>query len=109
MSARLLHLNLFRWKEGTTEADIDALGGELARMRDEIPEVRSLVFGPDLGLMDGNADFAVLEEFDDIDAFHRYLAHPAHGRMVKEFVVPMLGSRQAVQFEAPEAGAQTAA
>jgi hypothetical protein len=105
MGTRLLHVNLFAWKEGTTEADIEALGGELVRIRDEIPELTDLVFGPDLGLMDGNVDFAVIEEFDDIDAFHRYLAHPAHGRMVKEFVAPMLASRTAVQLEAPSVGA----
>lgn len=95
----LRHVNLLTWKKGTTQADIDALAAELARMREEIPEIRTLSFGPDLGLMDGNVDFAILEDFDDAGAFGRYTAHPAHNRMVSEFLRPILASRQAIQFD----------
>ena len=95
------HVNLLSWKEGTTQAGIEALGAELLRMREEIPEIRALSFGPDLGLMEGNVDFAIVEDFDDADAFRRYVAHPAHERMIKEFLRPILASRQAIQFEAP--------
>lgn len=100
----LRHVNLLTWKEGTTQAGIEALGAELVRMRDEIPEVRALYFGPDLGLLEGNVDFAILEDFDDAEAFRRYAAHPAHARMVTELLRPLLASRQAIQFEGPAAG-----
>jgi putative hemolysin len=96
----LRHVNLLTWKKGTAQADIDALAAELARMREEIPEIRALAFGPDLELMDGNADFAILEDFDDAGAFGRYAAHPAHTRMVSEYLRPILASRQAIQFAA---------
>jgi hypothetical protein len=100
MGAGLRHVNLLTWKEGTSPADIETLRGELLKMGDEIPEVRALSFGSDLRLMEGNVDFAIVEEFDDADAFRRYVAHPAHGRMVSEFLRPILASRQAIQFEA---------
>lgn len=101
MTADVRHVNLLTWKDGTTQAAIDALGDELLRMRQEIPEVQTLLFGPDLGLMDGNVDFAIVEDFDDADAFRRYLAHPAHDKMVREFLRPILASRQAIQFQGP--------
>jgi stress responsive alpha/beta barrel protein len=100
----LRHVNLLTWKGGTTETGIEALGAELVKMRDEIPEVRDLSFGPDLGLMEGNVDYAIVEDFDDAEAFRRYTAHPAHARMVTEFLRPILASRQAIQFEGPAAG-----
>jgi hypothetical protein len=100
MAPALRHVNLLAWEEGTSEVDIASLKAELVKMRDEIPEVRDLSFGSDLRLMDGNVDFAIVEEFDDADAFGRYVAHPAHGRMVNEFLRPMLASRQAIQFDA---------
>jgi stress responsive alpha/beta barrel protein len=100
MTARLRHINLLSWKDGTTQAAVDELRGELQRMADAIPDVRTLSYGPDLGLMDGNADFVITEEFDDADAFRRYLAHPAHERMVRDFLRPILASRHAIQFTA---------
>ena len=101
MTARLHHINLLGWKDGTTQAAVDELRGELQRMAGAIPEVRTLSYGPDLGLMDGNADFVITEEFDDADAFRRYLAHPAHERMVRDFLRPILASRHAIQFTVP--------
>jgi stress responsive alpha/beta barrel protein len=99
MASALRHVNLLTWKEGTTDADIEALGRELLKMRDEIPEVRALWYGPDLGLMEGNVDFAIVEDFDDTDSFQRYVAHPAHDRMIKDYLRPILASRHAIQLE----------
>ena len=99
MGSTLRHVNLLSWKEGTSEAQIAALCQELERMQSEISEIRSLTFGPDLHLAEGNVDFAIVEDFDDAEAFGRYVAHPAHARMVSEFLRPILASRQAIQLE----------
>ena len=99
MGPILRHVNLLSWKEGTSETQIAALCQELERMRSEISEIRSLTFGPDLRLAEGNVDFAIVEDFDDAEAFGRYVAHPAHTRMVAEFLRPILASRQAIQLE----------
>lgn len=102
MGSRVCHVNLLTWKKGTTQAEIEALCEELTKMGSEIPEVRSLSFGPDLGVMDGNVDFAIVEDFDDVDAFRRYADHPAHGQMVNEYLRPILSSRYAIQLEISE-------
>jgi hypothetical protein len=49
-------------------------------------------------------DFAIVVDFDDEESFSRYLAHPAHARLVNEFQRPILQARQAVQFNVLPAG-----
>lgn len=94
----LRHANLLTWKEGTEQAAIDALSGQLSSYREEIQEIRDLSFGPDLALGQDNVDFAIVVDFEDDQAFSRYLAHPAHGRMVGEFLKPILKARHSIQF-----------
>ena len=92
------HVNLLAWKEGTDQVAIDALSEHLSKYAEEIPEIRGLSFGPDLALAEGNLDFAIIVDFEDDEAFARYLAHPAHGRMVNEFLKPILEARRAIQY-----------
>lgn len=99
MGSTLRHVNLLTWKDGTSPTQIEALCQQLHQMRDEISEIRALSFGPDLHLAEGNVDFAIVEDFEDAEAFGRYVAHPAHNRMVGEFLRPILASRQAIQLE----------
>lgn len=95
----LRHVNLLTWKDGAEQAAVDALSEHLSTYARQIPEIRHLSFGPDLGLAENNADFCIVVDFEDGEAFSRYLAHPAHGRMVSEFLKPILESRQAIQFQ----------
>lgn len=96
----LRHVNILSWKDGAEQAAIDALVEFLSGYAAAIPEIRGLSFGPDLRLADRNGDFAIIVDFDDEEAFRRYLAHPAHGRLVEEFLKPIIESRHAVQFSA---------
>src|SRR5579859_7071433 len=100
----LRHVNLLTWKDGTEEAAIGALADHLSGYAAEIPEIRALSFGHDLGLAERNADFAIIVDFDDREAFSRYLERPAHGRMVGEFLKPIIESRHAVQFQISDDG-----
>jgi hypothetical protein len=52
-----------------------------------IDGIASIKVGRDLGLLDGNYDFAIQAEFRDREAFLAYSVHPAHG----EIVFPALG------------------
>jgi hypothetical protein len=99
----LRHVNLLTWNEGTGQAAIDALSQFLSGYAEAIPEIRGLSFGPDLGLAERNMAFAIVVDFDDEEAFSRYLAHPAHSRLVSEFLRPIVQARQAVQFSIPPA------
>jgi Stress responsive A/B Barrel Domain len=91
-------VNILGWRDGAEQAAVDALEEYLLGYAAAIPEIRGLSFGPDLGLAERNGDFAIIVDFDDEEGFRRYLAHPAHGRLVEEFLKPIIESRHAVQF-----------
>ena len=93
------HVAVFRWAEGTPSADVDAFASALAGLPALIPEIRSYRFGPDAGLgMSANADFAVVADFDDAEAYATYAGHPAHQDVIVRLLRPMLAERMSVQI-----------
>ncbi len=86
------------WKKDVGAQDVGVLVELLEALPEEIPVVREYRFGEDLGLREGNADFAVLAMLDDESALKAYLEHPFHLR-IREQLERMTESRRAVQFE----------
>ena len=93
----LTHVALFTWKPDVTEADIRALGDGLASLPGLVPGIQGYRFGPDAGLGEGNADFAVVAEFADVGAYRAYAAHPAHRDVIDRLVNPIVERRVAIQ------------
>jgi Stress responsive A/B Barrel Domain len=88
-------------RNGTDGDAVAALTEALRALPARIPEIRAYTIGADLGIADGNADLALVADFDDADAWHRYQVHPEHVRVLQQLVAPMLSERVAVQFEVP--------
>lgn len=61
--------------------------------------LRAYSFGPDAGLNEGNADLAIVADFDDAAAYLAYRDHPAHVDVVRRLIAPISQQRRAVQFE----------
>jgi len=95
----LRHVVLFSWKPDASDAAVRAFADGLASMPDQIPEIRSYRFGPDARLGGGNDDFALVADFDDVEAYRRYAEHAAHRRLIAELLMPILAGRHAVQYE----------
>src|SRR5690606_41723733 len=76
--------------------------GALSRLPGLIPALRGYTFGPDLGISEGNSDFAVVADVDDADGFVAYRDHPDH-QAALGLIKPLLAGRPAVQFVLPEA------
>jgi len=93
----LTHVALFTWRPEATDADVRALCDGLATLPGLIPEIQGYRFGPDAGLAAGNADFAVVAEFADADAYRAYAAHPAHRDVIDRLLTPIVGRRVATQ------------
>jgi hypothetical protein len=91
------HVVMFRWKPGTGEAQLAALLRGLAGLPAQVPEIRRYVYGADARVSEGNFDFAIVADFDDADAWRRYVAHPAHQKLIAEQIRPILAERAAVQ------------
>ena len=94
----LRHVVLMRWKEGTSDAQKRAVREGLAALPAAIPEIRSYRFGDDAALAEGNFDFAVVADFDDVTGFRTYASHDAHQKLIAEHIRPILRDRAAVQY-----------
>jgi hypothetical protein len=93
------HISCLTWTDGTTADQVEAIRTALLTLPAQIPEIRAYVVGTDLGLVDGNADFGIVADFDDADGWRRYQEHPAHQAVLIEQIRPLLASRAAVQHE----------
>ncbi|MGM0818081.1 MAG: Dabb family protein [Actinomycetota bacterium] len=96
------HVAMFRFTDDATTAAIAALGEGLAALPGEVPSLRSLAFGPDLGLLEGLSDaswdYAVVATFDDAEGYHAYRTHPAHLAVVEERLAPIAADRATIQL-----------
>ena len=97
----IMHLVTFNWRPDVTNDDVVAVIEGLSSLPAQIPELLSYRFGPDLGLREGNADFAVAAVVESPETLPGYLDHPEHARIVKELIAPLIATRQAVQIELP--------
>ena len=93
------HVVLFRWKPEADAASKGRVAEGLSELPSAIPEIRHYAFGPDAGLAEGNFDFAVVADFDDVDGYRLYAAHPAHTALIAERIRPLIADRVAVQYE----------
>ena len=94
------HCVMFKWADGTTDDQKQAVRDGLDAMRAEIPEIQSYSFGDDAGLGgDGNHDFVVVGEFADEAAYRTYAEHPVHVALIKELIRPIVAARSVIQYE----------
>jgi hypothetical protein len=95
----ITHVAAFTWREGVTDDQIAAVEAGLATLPARIPSLASYRFGRDAGLSAGNADFAVVASFDDVDGWRAYDTDPEHSRIRAEIIKPLIAQRAALQFE----------
>jgi Stress responsive A/B Barrel Domain len=86
-----------KFKSGTTSAQADALVTAMPDFRSD--GLLRLECGLDLGLRDGNWDFALTADFTDRDAYQRYDQDPEHQRIRREIAAAIIESAVRVQFE----------
>jgi hypothetical protein len=88
-----------RWRADATEDGIREAVAALATLPGQIPDVRNWYQGE---AMDGDDfDFVLVMDFDDEQAFERYLQHPAHVHVVSTLVRPLLERTVRIRCEAP--------
>ena len=92
------HVVTFVFRDDATAEQIAAITEGLAGLPAQIPEIRDYRFGPDLGINEGNHQFAVVADFDSMDDYLVYRDHPAHVTVIAEAIRPILAARAAVQF-----------
>ncbi len=93
------HVVLFRWTPDATQEQKQRVAAELRRLPALLPVLRSYDVGGDLGLAEGNFEFAVVADFDDLEGFRTYRDNPEHRAVIAEFIQPIIAQRAAVQYE----------
>jgi hypothetical protein len=94
---------MFRWKDGTSVRTIGEVEAALAKLPAAIPAIAAYSFGHDVGVNDGNYEFAVVADFATLDDYIAYRDHPDHKHVIVDVIVPnTIADRSAVQFETNE-------
>ena len=96
------HVVMFRWTADATDESKARVATELATMPPEIDAISHYTFGPDVGLADGNWDFAVVADFADVAGYIAYRDHGSHQALIAQWIRPIIAERAAVQFDVPD-------
>ncbi len=93
------HVVLFRWTPDATQEQKQRVAAELRRLPALLPVLRRYDVGADLGLAEGNFEFAVVADLDDLEGLRTYRDNPEHRAVIAEFIQPIIAERAAVQYE----------
>ena len=66
---------MFRLKEDAPEGTLESLSEGLSVLAQSISAISTYSYGRDLGLREGNYDFAVVADFENAKAFAGYAKH----------------------------------
>jgi hypothetical protein len=93
------HCVLFRWLPDTTRDQVDEAAKLLLEYVATLDGVVSYRLGHDVGATAGNYDFAIVGDFETLDAYITYRDSPRHIEIATGIVSPLLAERATVQFE----------
>jgi len=96
------HVVMFRWKDEATDAQQQAVRNALAALPDQIPQIRAYHLGADLRLNPENFHLVLIADFATQDDYLLYRDHPAHQRVIAEYIHPIAAQLARVQYETTE-------
>ena len=92
------HVVLISWVPEVTVEQVRRVETGLNALKPLIGGLRDYQIGPNAGIIEGNADFAVVADFDDEESYLVYRNHPAHRKVIEEAINPIARRRVAVQY-----------
>jgi hypothetical protein len=93
------HVALFRWKPEASEEQKSRAAAEVDKLPSLVPSVLGFAAGADIGVNEGNFEFAVTADFEDERGYLAYRDDPGHREIVARYIVPIAAERASVQFE----------
>ena len=78
----LKHVVFLKFKKDVPESAIAEIEKGLGELPDIIPEIMEFQFGRDVLRSERSYDFALVSEFENLEAMQRYQVHPAHQKVV---------------------------
>ena len=95
------HIVLLKLKPDTTPEQADALGKELAGLKDKIPGILDFAWGPyasDEGLNQGYTHGFIMT-FDSAASRDAYLPHPEHEKVKDKVLERITGLQDVIAFD----------
>lgn len=92
------HVIVIKFKAGTTYEEKKVFEEELSKLPSAIPEIKGFLFGQDVVKSERSYDFALVSDFDDLEALNRYKIHPEHVKVLQR-VKAIADQIIAVDFE----------
>ena len=91
------HVVMFTWAEGVDDEHVATVSAALDGLPAAVPSIKQYVHGPDLGLSEGNFDYAVVADFDDEAGYVAYRDDATHQQLIADHIKPFITARAAVQ------------
>ncbi len=95
------HIYVAKVRDDITDERIEELLAAWRTLPGSISEIRSFTTGRNIHPTDRRFTVAVVADFEDTEAWKRWMAHPAHLKVMKEYSEKILDldSRRTVQIE----------
>ena len=93
------HVVMMRWTPEATEEQKQRVAAELGRLPALLPVLRAYRMGADLGVNEGNFEWAAVADFDDLEGYLTYRDNPEHRAIIAKFIRPIIAERAAIQYE----------
>jgi hypothetical protein len=93
------HVVMMRWTPEATQEQKQRVTAELSRLPALLPVLRAYHMGADLGVNEGNYEWAAVADFDDLEGYLTYRDNPEHRAIIAEFIRPIIAERAALQYE----------
>ena len=95
------HVVMFKWAEHVTPEIVEHIREGFDELPPTIKQIRSYVHGADVGVSEGNFDYAVVADFDNVSEWRTYRDHPVHLLFIEERIKPNIAERAAIQYQTP--------
>jgi hypothetical protein len=95
------HVVLLRWADDVPDDHVDQVRSGLDALPAQIPQIRSFLHGSDVGVAEGNYDYVVVADFDNVSDWRAFRQHPAHLLLMEEHITGKFVDRAAIQYQTP--------
>jgi hypothetical protein len=95
------HVVMFKWGEHVTPEIVETIREGFDELPAVIPEIRGYVHGADVGVAEGNFDYVLVADFDNVNDWRTYREHPVHLVFIEERIKPNSKDRAAIQYQTP--------
>ncbi|HUY09105.1 MAG TPA: Dabb family protein [Candidatus Dormibacteraeota bacterium] len=95
------HVVLMRFREDSPPGTAATVVQGLKALPPQIPEIRAMSVGEDLGVVPNGFDLAIVVDFATSEDYLVYANHHAHRQVVEGLIDPFVIERNRAQIEVP--------